>query len=65
MKISKNAQFTVAVVALIIGLLMIIAGFIVPPLGVIDNTVLIAYGETLTFVGSVIGIDCNYRHKMK
>jgi len=43
--------------------IMITVAFIVPPLGVIDPTVLTAFGEILTFAGSLIGIDYHYRYK--
>jgi uncharacterized membrane protein len=62
-KLTKNAQFRLAVLMVIFGIIMIIAGFICPPVGIIDSSVLVAYGETLTFAGSIIGIDYNYRNK--
>lgn len=31
--------------------------------GEIDPTVLVAYGETLTFAGAVIGVDYHYKYK--
>lgn len=37
-------------VALVTSILLIIAGFIVPPTGVIDGSVLIAVGELMLFV---------------
>ena len=33
-----------------------IAGFIVPPLGVIDNTVLVVLGQALTYVSVGVGL---------
>jgi hypothetical protein len=48
---------------IIIGCALLIAGFIVPPLGVIDSSVLIAFGEILTFVGALFGIDYHYKSK--
>ena len=47
----------------IFGILLIATAFICPPLGVIDPSVLTAYGETLTFAGSLIGLDYHYRAK--
>ena len=41
----------------------ITAALCVPPMGVIDPTVLTAFGEILTFAGAVIGID--YKHRIK
>ena len=34
-----------------------------PPLAEIHHSVLIAFGEILTFSGSLIGIDYKYRYK--
>ena len=66
MKISKRKltiQLLCAVSMIIIGCSLLIAGFIVPPLGVIDGSVLIAFGEILTFVGALFGIDYHYKCK--
>lgn len=54
-------QFWLAVLLVIFGLLLFAASFAVPPLGVIDNSVLVATGEVFTFAGSIIGIDYHYR----
>ena len=45
------------------GILLLIAGFTIPPVGEIHHSVLIAFGEILTFSGSLIGIDYKYRYK--
>lgn len=64
MKVDKlTIQLWIAVICVIFGILLIIASFFVPPLGVIDSSIIVAYGETLTFAGSLIGIDYNYRYK--
>lgn len=54
-------QIWLAVTMVIFGMVMITAAFFVPPVGVIDPTVLTAFGEMLTFSGSIIGIDYHYR----
>ena len=59
----KRIQLVIAVILVVFGILLIIVAFIVPPAGVIDPTVLTAYGETLTFAGSLIGLDYHYRAK--
>ena len=67
MKLSKRKltiQLLSAVLMIIIGCALLIAGFVVPPLGVIDSSVLIAFGEILTFVGALFGIDYHYKEKM-
>jgi hypothetical protein len=54
-----------AVGMVIFGCGLIIAGFIVAPLGVISNSVLVAFGEVLTFAGTILGINYVYSTKMK
>ncbi len=55
-------RFLIAALLVVFGILLIIAAFVVPPTGVIDPTVLTAYGETLTFAGALFGIDSHYRN---
>jgi hypothetical protein len=59
-----DLRLIVAVVLTIVGSGLLIAGFIVPPLGVIDSSVLVAFGETSTFVAALLGIDYNYKYQM-
>ena len=56
-------QLLLAVTMVLFGMAVIVAAFITPPTGHIDPTVLTAYGETLTFAGSVLGLDYHYRYK--
>ena len=56
-------QILLALLLVCFGVLLIPAAFFVPPMGVIDPTVLTAFGEILTFAGAVIGID--YKHRIK
>lgn len=58
-------KLAMAVVIVMFGCAMITAGFCVPPLGVIDNSVLVAFGEILTFAGAVLGINYTYQFKVK
>jgi hypothetical protein len=59
----KTLQLIVAVTLCAFGVLLLIAGFLCPPLAEIHHSVLIAFGEILTFSGSLIGIDYRYRYK--
>lgn len=59
-----NSRLTIAVVLTIVGSILLIAGFIVPPLGIIDSSVLVAFGETSTFVAALLGIDYNYKYQI-
>lgn len=57
-------QLCIACVVMSLGCLLLIAGFCVPPLGIIDSSVLIAFGEICSFVGALLGIDYTYRYKV-
>jgi hypothetical protein len=59
-----HIQLLVACFMCILGAVLLVAGFIVPPLGIIDHSVLIAAGEVMTFAGSLFGIDYNYKYKI-
>ena len=61
--IMKKVQLLLAVSLCVFGCLMLTAGFIAPPIGEIHHSLLIAFGEILTFSGSLIGIDYKYRYK--
>lgn len=63
-KTNLNARLAVALILTIVGSGLLIAGFIVPPLGVIDSSVLVAFGETSTFIAAVLGIDYNYKYQI-
>ena len=59
-KSKLTSRLLIAVVLTIVGSGLLIAGFLVPPLGIIDGSVLVAFGETSTFVAALLGIDYNY-----
>ena len=56
-------QLALAVVMTLFGCAIITVSFFVDPRGEIHPTVLAAFGEMLTFAGSVIGIDYKYKAK--
>lgn len=58
-----NGQLFLAVSLCTFGCALLTAGICIPPAGVIDSSVLVAFGEILTFAGSLIGIDYHYRYK--
>ena len=60
----RKIQLITAVVMCTFGCALLTAGFYNPPLGEIHHSVLIAFGEILTFSGSLIGIDYKYRYKV-
>lgn len=54
-------QALLAVAVTVVGSALLIAGFIVAPVGEVHNSVLIAFGEILTFAGALLGIDSRTR----
>ena len=58
-----NGQLLLAVALCTFGCALLTAGISIPPVGVIDSSVLVAFGEILTFAGSLVGIDYHYRYK--
>ena len=44
------------------GIVVIILALYIDPEGEIHASVLVAYGETLTFVGAIFGIDYKYKY---
>ena len=62
-KIMKKVQLILSASLCVFGGLLLFAGFCCPPLGEVHHSVLIAFGEILTFSGSLIGIDYKYRYR--
>ena len=56
MKSKDLIMMIAAIVAFLVGIGLTVAGFCVPPVGVISGSVLTALGELLTFFASVFGI---------
>ncbi|MCM1163236.1 MAG: hypothetical protein NC339_03175 [Muribaculaceae bacterium] len=61
-KHKHSIQLIAAIVLIAMGCGLLIAGFIMPPPGEIHNSVLIAFGEILTFAGALFGIDYHYKY---
>ena len=59
----KRLQLILAVAMCTFGCALLAAGLVTPPMGEIHHSLLIAYGEILTFSGSLIGIDYKYRYR--
>lgn len=59
----EHVQFILAVMMCTAGIVVIILCLYIDPEGEIHTSVLVAYGETLTFVGAIMGIDYRYRYK--
>ena len=61
--IMKKVQLILSVAMCAFGCALLACGFVAVPTGEIRHSVLIAFGEILTFAGSLIGIDYHYRYR--
>ena len=59
----KRVQLFTAVAMCACGCALLACGIFTPPVGEIHYSILIAFGEILTFSGSLIGIDYKYRYR--
>lgn len=57
----NNLQLRCAVVLIFAGTMLLTMGFVTPPQGEIHSSVLVAFGEVMTFVGAIFGIDYRWR----
>lgn len=58
-----NIQMWLGVVVAVAGLILLYVGLTTPPGGVIDSSVLVAFGEVATFSAGLIGVDYHYRFR--
>ena len=56
-------EFLFGFICALIGLGLLWTSLFIPPVGIIDASVLAAVGEVLTFSGALVGIDYSYRFK--
>ena len=56
-------QLLIGAIMSFCGLVLLWLSLFLPPKGIIDATVLAAFGEISTFSGALIGIDYSYRFK--
>jgi len=59
----QDIQLILAVVMCVTGLVIIFICIFIDPQGEIHYSILVAFGEILTFAGSLFGIDYHYRYK--
>ena len=58
-----NIQLLTAAALSIGGLILLFCGVFIDPQGQIHESLLIGFGEVMTFAGSLMGIDYHYRSK--
>lgn len=58
-------SYVLCIFSFIIGVILTIAGFIVKPLGEVDDSILTSLGLFLSFSGSIIGITQHYSQQLE
>ena len=56
-------QLIMAILLTLSGIVLLFCGFWIDPQGLIDNSVLVAFGEISTFAGALFGVDYTYKLK--
>jgi hypothetical protein len=62
--IKDKLAYIFACLALTFGFGITLAGFLVPPLGEVDDSVLWILGQTLIYSGSLVGITVHYQNEL-
>ena len=65
MKQKIDIQLVTAAVLSLGGLIMLFCGVYIEPLGQIHDSLLIGFGEIVTFAGALFGIDYTYKYKQR
>ncbi|MCD8269965.1 MAG: hypothetical protein LUD46_16905 [Parabacteroides sp.] len=60
-----TVQLIIAILLTLSGIVLLFCGFWIDPQGLIDNSVLVAFGEISTFAGALFGVDYTYKFKIK
>lgn len=63
MKEKLTIQLIIACIVTLAGLVLIFCGFWVSPTGEIHNSVLVGFGEALSFAGALFGVDYTYKFR--
>ena len=59
-----TVQLIIAILLTMRGIVLLFSGFWVDPDGLIDSSVLVAFGEISTFAGALFGVDYSYKFKI-
>ena len=57
-------QLIIAILLTMSGIVLLFSGIWVDPDGLIDSSVLVAFGEISTFAGALFGVDYSYIFKI-
>lgn len=56
-----NTEKFLAIVLTFAGIALLYVGALSAPVGEISTSILVAFGEVMTFVGAILGIDYSYK----
>ena len=59
-----TVQLIIAILLTVSGIVLLFSGFWVDPDGLIDSSVLVAFGEISTVAGALFGVDYSYKFKI-
>ena len=60
-----TVQLIIAFLLTLSGIVLLFSGFWIDPQGLIDSSVLVAFGEISTFAGALFGVDYSYKLRIK
>ena len=63
MKDRLTIQLIIACIVTLAGLVLLFCGFWVSPTGEVHNSVLVGFGEALSFAGALFGVDYTYKFR--
>lgn len=64
-RVASDAHLWVAVLLTVSGIALLFCGFWLDPEGEIHSSVLVAFGEVMTFAGALFGVDYSYRARRR
>lgn len=62
--IVSYTKLVMSFISLIAGIILLFVGMFLPPEGEIHSSVLVAFGESATFAGAILGIHFSYTTKL-
>lgn len=65
MTMKEKIAYGTCIAAFVLGWGLTIAGFVVPPMGVVSDSILWILGQSLLYCGAVVGISSHYGTEVK
>lgn len=61
----QNLYYITALLSFLFGWAITFIGFFIPPMGIVDNSILIILGQSMTYTGSALGITMYVNNKFQ